>query len=251
MRARTPIRNTGAELDENAVPLPCHDIFVLTRRDACASVRVTFREPGKPSFDLELPLNSSLANVKAALVLARLRQKKIGHSYRCGVPPAASDECHCNCTLIVRGRIMSSSYLLGDYVVLSGAQQGRRPVSVLVLWREWQQPGEEAKKHLWRCPNPPAVVQDAIAPVWQVFSQSISGTARCCQQVTFARKGLGERGAWKSRRSVQRHAKSVVEFSGIRRGARCGLGIRPLLVAAAAEVEIGAGAEERRARQNR
>ena len=130
--ARTPvflssrsIDYAGAELDDDTVPSPNHDIFILTRPAARAQATITFRQPGRPNFELELPLSSSLAGVKAALVSASTsRPNELNVDQCCRPTPAAAATPAAagdgrdldDCTLIIRGKTMSNACLLGDYL---------------------------------------------------------------------------------------------------------------------------------------
>lgn len=202
------------------MPSPRHDIFVLTRPTASAKARVTFREPGKPNFELELPLSSSLALVKAALV-AESASRQTKPSGRSSPTPAAEDVRDLDCTLIVRGKTVSNACLLGDYIspaAVPGSRRRRRPASILVLWRRRQEPAEAAKQHPGQ--------RNTASPTARI--------AAACALVRAGRYlgGSEESVRWRSRRSVQRRSKVVVGFSGLKRGVRCGLGIRPLSEAA-------------------
>ncbi|CAM9672118.1 unnamed protein product, partial [Laminaria digitata] len=245
----------GAELDDDKVPNPNHDIFVLTRPAARAPARVTFREPGKPNFELELPLSSSLACVKAALISASMsRQRKPSDDDQCccrptptgaetpaavtpaAVTPAAATLAardgrdHDDCTLIVRGKTMSNACLLGDYlsapVAAPGSRRGRRrPVFVLILWRRrLQEPSESSisRQHPWQQRTVSPAVARKITSAFESRAVFVQATGRY-----LGGSEEGERGRWRPRRSVQRRSKSVVAFSGLKRGARCGLGVQP------------------------
>ncbi|CAM9278712.1 unnamed protein product, partial [Pylaiella littoralis] len=80
----------GAELKDIAVPSHDLDIFVLMRPTCSAAAgtgscipttSVTFKEPGKPAFQLELPLDSSLKSVKKALFSATRPSRQGDNTY--------------------------------------------------------------------------------------------------------------------------------------------------------------------------
>ena len=121
------------------MPSPDHDIFVLTRPNSADAgcclhkTSVTFREPGKASFQLELPLSSPLKTIKAMLFSATRpsrRRQRTPHGVFEEV--AAADEGGArDCTLILGGKKMSSSYLLGDYLLMKSTL--RRTPTILSL----------------------------------------------------------------------------------------------------------------------
>ncbi|CAM9163475.1 unnamed protein product, partial [Scytosiphon promiscuus] len=284
----------GIELRDSDVPSPDHDIFIVARSCASAAVgrcsattmAVAFREPGKTAFDLDLPVNSSLASVKAALMDAcrRSREEQDGQrrGRRCYQPrqrqqrrelstaegalaeirgEGSEDDHDHDCTLIIAGTKMSGACLLGDHLIKmsairsrSGQTTRRRPAPILVLWhpphRTTQQDRQAAVAKTLTAPKigprafagspaasgatattetgaiPPgrrvdltlAQGGDAIAFTRPIPPREGSQENRGCEG---RRRGL-------SRRSIQRRCKSVVRFSGLQKGARSGLGIRPL-----------------------
>ncbi|CAM9950256.1 unnamed protein product [Ectocarpus sp. 12 AP-2014] len=259
----------GVDLKDCTVPSPNHDIFVLTRPDSTAAAGrsptklVAFREPGGRIFHLELPLNSSLAGVKASLMSAsrafrRKAQETLGRPHQQvrqmqqHVPKqtVASANVHDDqdCTLIVGGNKMSSSCLLGDYLIKDSVTRARRrepaKAVVLVLWHPPRQEQDvrraaaAARKHYprraaaattpratstcnTRLQRQPDALRQACAAGRRGGEPQDRGTTRESSRRESGR--LGE-----ARRSVQRRCKSVARFSGMRRGARCGMGIRPL-----------------------
>lgn len=213
----------GAELQDGAAPSPDHDIFVLTRPNGvevgCCSPKtaVTFREPGKTVFQLELPLNAPLKDIKATLLSAtRLsRRQRDGNGVGEEVVNNRTDGHDArDCTLIIGGKKMLNFYLLGDYLLMKNAM--RRTPTILVLWHPLRQGPAKSTAAATRVPRfslPPA----------DSFAAAVSAPLPI--------QSLGE-GRWgrylRSRRSVKRQCKGAVRFSGLKRGARCGLGIQPL-----------------------
>ncbi|CAM9409219.1 unnamed protein product [Ectocarpus fasciculatus] len=272
----------GVDLkDCTAVPSPNHDIFVLTRSNStaaegrCPTKLVAFREPGGTAFQLELPLNSSLASVKAKLISATRTPRRKAHETResphyhyyqlrrkqqlLPKQTAASADVHDDqdgntrdCTLIVGGNKMSSSYLLGDYLLKDSVTRAcrRKPATtavVLVLWhpRRQEQGGcrrtraAAARKHCRVRSNPPSAAAATAATPRTTGTSPLQRRLDALRQACAAGRRGGERqdrGTMRegpgrpgeARRSVQRRCKSVARFSGMRRGARCGMGIRPL-----------------------
>ncbi|CAN0155164.1 unnamed protein product [Ectocarpus sp. 8 AP-2014] len=258
----------GVDLKDCTVPSPKHDIVVLTRPNSTAAggrsptKLVAFREPGGATFHLELPLNSSLAGVKASLMSAFRASRRKAQETR-GRPQqqvrqrqqhvpkqaAASADVHDlqdDCTLIVGGNKMSSSCLLGDYLIKDSVTRVRRrkpaKAAVLVLWHPPRQEQDDrraaaaARKHYPRrtvagatpratSTNTP--LQRHLDALRQACAARLRGgepqdRGTTCES---SRRESGRPG--EARRSVQRRCKSVARFSGMRRGARCGMGIRP------------------------
>lgn len=173
-----------------------------------------------------------------------------------------------DCTLILAGSKMSDSCLLGDYLIKrsaivsrrSGRPVRRRPAPILVLWHPPPQattqqdtPTAVAQAH---CPpsyyprafaalpaatRATATTKTEAASRWPRLDHTLSRGAPAAAAAadsftcpTPPRKGsqevrgCGDRRRSPSRRSVQRRCKTVVRYSGLQRGARGGLGIRPL-----------------------
>lgn len=208
------------------MPSPDHDIFVLTRPNSAdvgcclPKTSVTFREPGKTPFQLELPLSSPLQNIKAMLLSAtrsssRRERNRNGLAEEVATCRAAEHDAR-DCTLIVGGKKMSSSYLLGDYLLTTNPM--RRTPTILVLWHPLrQEPSEATTAAVTRLPRL------TLAPAGS-FAAAASAPLLIESQGEEGRRGRHLR----SRRSVQRRCKGAARFSGLKRGARCGLGIQPL-----------------------
>lgn len=213
----------GVELQEGDVPSPDHDIWVLTRPNSAAEgcclpkTAVTFREPGKTAFQLELPLNSPLKNIKATLLSATRssRREKNGNGVVEEVARTDGRDAR-DCTLIVGGQKMSNSYLLGDYFLMKSTM--RRTPTILVLW------------HPLRLESTPrATPSEARLPRFGLPPVASFAAATSAPLLIASREEGRIRGRHlRSRRSVKRRCKVAARFSGLKRGARCGLGIRPL-----------------------
>lgn len=253
------------------MPSPNHDIFVLTRPSSTAAEGrsptklVAFQEPGGTAFQLELPLSSSLASVKASLISAsRTSRRKAletrGERPHChqvrqkqqDVPKQTAtvadvhdDQGYRDCTLIVGGNKMSNSYLLGDYLLKdSVTRAGRRKpatAAFLVLWHP-PRPEEDdrraaaAREHF---PQRAAAAATPRATSTPPLQRHLDATRPACAAGRRGGESQGRRTTRESRRresgrpgdarrSVQRRCKTVSRFSGMRRGAGCGMGIRPL-----------------------
>jgi len=226
----------GAELEDSAVPSAEQDVFVLARPNSgvaavggCSpTAAVTFREPGRAPFQLELPLSSSLEDVEAALASAsrpsrqqetrnkehRLREEGAGESRKC--------------TLIIGGKRMSTSCLLGDYLLMASAVGKRgntalrttrwRATPILVLWQPlWRERPSQAANAVANADHPQ---RPGLRPVVALAA------------VASAPPPLGSQdeaprmNTWRARRSVPRRCKGAARFSGLKRGTRCGMGIR-------------------------
>lgn len=247
--------SAGAELKDSSVPSHNHDIFVLMRPTSTAAgagcciptKSVTFKEPGKPAFQLELPLNSSLKSVKAALASATrssTREESTDgseHHHRCQqqqLPKklTRTDDQHegdaRNCTLIVRGKKMSNSCLLGDYFLgmMRKSAEGTgtlrasgRTAPILVLWHPPRQ--DESSRAAAAAPahHPRRLNWSPVAGFLAAASTP---------RLNGSQEERGQSSRWRpSRRSVQRRCKGAIRFSGmntVNRVARRGLGIRPL-----------------------
>lgn len=206
------------------MPSPDHDIFVLTRPHiadvGCClpKTAVTFREPGKTSFQLELLLSSPLKDIKAMLLSATRpsRRERSGNGVaEEAVATRRTDERDAgDCTLVVGGKKMSSSYLLGDYLLMKNAI--RRTPTILVLWHPLRHEPSEASAAVTSFPR------SSLTP-------AVSVAAAMTAPLLIESQGEGHRSRLlRSRRSVKRRCKAAARFSGLKRGARCGLGIQPL-----------------------
>lgn len=204
------------------MPSPDHDIFVLTRPHIAdvgcylPKTAVTFREPGKTSFQLELLLSSPLKDIKAMLLSATRssRRERSGNGVaEEAVATRRTDERDAgDCTLVVGGKKMSSSYLLGDYLLMKNAI--RRTPTILVLWHPLRP--FEASAAVTSFPR------SSLTP-------AVSVAAAVTAPLLIESQGEGCRSRHlRSRRSVKRRCKAAARFSGLKRGARCGLGIQPL-----------------------
>lgn len=259
--------SAGAELKDSAELSHNHDVFVLIRPTNSTAVGagcctpttlVTFKEPGAPTFQLELPINSSLKSVKEALASAtrptRREDNTNGsreHHQRCQQRqqhqiPEDTTRMDCDkheegdardCTLIVRGKKMSNSCLLGDYfmgvmrkpaagIVCARRANSERMASILVLW------------HPPRIDEPSRAASMAAAVVtahhhprrvsWSPFA-GLAAAAHAIPTLNRSQEEQAEQNSTRrrpSRRSVQRRCKSALRFSGMSRGVRRGLGIR-------------------------
>ncbi|CAM9809331.1 unnamed protein product [Hapterophycus canaliculatus] len=156
---------------------------------------------------------------------------------------------------------MSDACLLGDYLIkrsaiesrTSGRPTRRRPAPILVLWHPLRQATQQdirAATAEARCPpsfNPRAfaVASPAAAGAIATTKKAETAPLRPHLGITLSRsaaatfptparegsqgeRGCGGRRRVPSRRSVQRRCDVVVRFSGLQRGTRGGLGIRPL-----------------------
>lgn len=229
---RTAVKNTpyccsGDELQDGSLPSPDHDIFVLTRPSSAPAgcclpkpTTVTFREPGKKTFQLELPLDSPLKNIKATLLstMESSRQERNGSGAAKEEVARADERDSRDCTLLVGGKKMSNSYLLGDYLLMRNTM--RRTPTVLVLWHPLrQEPTKATCAAAAAATSPPRV---GLPPV-----SAFAAAASLPLLIELQEEGRGGRQP-RSRRSVKRRCKGVTRFSGQKRGARCGLGIKPL-----------------------
>ncbi len=221
-------------LEGSAVPSAGHDVFVLTRPSSgvadggCARARrVMFREPGRTPFQLELPLNASLEDVEAALASASRSSRR--QEIRDKEPQLAEEGAgeSRKCTLIIGGKKMSTSCLLGDYLLMASAAGKRnrtlrtrkRATPILVLWQPLRRetPGQAATG-----------VENSYHPQRPGLRPVVSSVAAAS-----APRPLGSQdkeaprgNTWRPRRSVPRRCKSAARFSGLKRGARCGMGIQ-------------------------
>lgn len=219
----------GAELQDSAEPSPDHDIVVLARPSSDAAgcrlpkTAVIFREPGKVAFQLELPLNASLSNIKAALLSAARssrREQRNGNGVAEEVARMATADEHDarDCTLVVGGKKMSNSYLLGDYFLMKSTM-GRTP-TILVLWHPLRQEPPEATAAATR------LLRFSLSPV---ASLAVAASVYLMVESREAHKCRVINRCLRSRRSVRRRCKGAARFSGLKRGARCGQGVRSLL----------------------
>lgn len=242
---------TGVDLKDCTVPSLNHDIFVLTRRNSTAAggrsptKLVAFREPGGATFHLKLPLNSSLASVKASLVSFSRTSRRKAHETR-ERPQSANVHDDQDCTLIVGGNKISSSCLLGDYLIKDSVTRARRrklaTAVVLVLGHPPRQEQDDRRAAAAAREHYPRRTAAAATPRATSTNTPLQRHLDALRQTCAARRRGDEpqdRGQTRessrresgrpgeARRSVQRRCKSVARFSGMRRGARCGMGIRP------------------------
>lgn len=154
---------------------------------------------------------------------------------------AITDECK----LIFKGKVISEEFLLGDYLLIcSGFRLGpkcKAPSSILILWRQecidcTREEQPHRKQHQLLLPVPPPGTHVAMTPARQdvaaIESRAMMGATSTVnnhlRHYQLQRQPAAI-GTLISRRSVQRRARSVDKFSGLRRGVRCGLGIRALI----------------------
>lgn len=239
MHVRWGWERAGAELEDEAVPSAEYDVFVLTRHNSsaaadggcCPTAAVTFREPGKTPFQLQLPLGSSLKDVEAALESAsRSPRGQASRTTEHHQPPEKGAGEPRRCTLIIGGKKMSTSFLLGDYLLMasSAAVAGKKKTTLLRTRRRREAPILVLWQPLRRgALSQGATVANACHP--QRPSRLPVGSfaaAASAPHPLGSRDEKAWRSAWRPRRSVPRRCKSAARFSGLKRGARCGMGIR-------------------------
>lgn len=241
--SRNSCQRCNVTTNARPTPLPCTTSVPSTRGESNNRSASLDTDLGRSNVGVTTPYKTNLVGCSGGNVEPAVGESHNDSKHHAKIQSSKTATTTADCRLIFRGRTMSDdSFLLGDYL-LSAAGRFTPPTSplsftILVLWRH-----QCCEAHAQS-----AAENESSTASSNTVRMSSADDDSSLAVLPTRRSARGNNVRWTPRRSVQRCARSVVRYSGLARGPRCGLGIQPLLMTVGV---VGGGERCARARNQR